>query len=423
MRNAKIPKPTDQVKVVLNGVLDGEYDIEHILTSLKLNFNAFNITMMDVLMRSIIDNEVEKLAGLHHERTGAHRWSSAPGYVVAGGTKVKIQRPRLRDKTTKKEIELSSYKKFQQDEPWCESVLNRMISGVSARKYTRTVEEFSKSYGISKSTISRKVIKATAEKLKDLMDRRLDHLHITVLAIDGVHIGGTAQIVAIGVDSDGKKHILGFRQGATENTAVTLELFKDLASRGLDTSHPVLVVIDGSKALQSAVKKYFDDQALIQRCQFHKLRNVCEHLPKKYQGHFARKLKAAYAMKTYDDAKEALVRIVVELDRINESAANSLREGLEETLTVQRLGLPDVLRKSFSNTNIIESAFSVGRDMMHNVKRWSTNDQVHRYLATALLEAEHQFRKVRGHRSMSVLIAALDQEMMKSKFASQIKVA
>jgi putative transposase len=137
------------------------------------------------------------------------------------------------------------------------------------------------------------VIKATAEKLQSLMERRLDELHITVLAIDGVHIGGTAQIVAIGIDSEGKKQILGFRQGATENTAVTLELFRDLVNRGLDTSNPVLVVIDGSKALQSAVKKFFDDRALIQRCQIHKLRNVCEHLPKKFHAEYSRKLHAA----------------------------------------------------------------------------------------------------------------------------------
>jgi putative transposase len=423
MRKSKIPKQPEQVKVVLNGVPKGEYDIDTILTSLKLDFKAFSITMMGVLMKSIMDSEIEQLAGAHHERTAAHRWSSAPGYVLAGGTKLKIEHPRLRDKATKKEIEITSYKKFQQDGPLCESILNRMISGVSARKYERTVDECAKSYGIKKSTISRRLIKATAERLKELMERSLEHLDIRVLAIDGVHIGGTAQIVAIGIDSAGKKHILGFRQGATENAAVTQELIRELTERGLDTSQPMLVLMDGSKALHSAVKKYFDTHAVIQRCQLHKKRNVCEHLPKKYQGQYSRKIMAAYAMKTYEDAKDALWTIVNELDRLNVSAANSLREGLEETLSVHRLGLPDILRKSFSSTNIIESTFSVGRDVMHNVKRWSTNDQVHRYLATSLLEAEKHFRKIRGYRSMSVLVAALDQEMVKVKFASQINVA
>ena len=422
MYDGKLPKHSEQVKLVLNGV-PTDFDIENILSSLKLEFKAFSITMMREVMNSIIESEVQSLAGSRHERTGAHRWSSAPGYVVAGGTKVKIQRPRLRDKATKKEIEITSYKKFQDDGPWQNSVMERMIAGVSARNYEKTVDEFADSYGISKSTISRKTLQGSAERLQELMERPLAGLDITAIAIDGVHIGETVQIVAIGIDSSGIKHVLGFRQGATENTTVTLELIRELAARGLDTSKPMLVMIDGSKALHSALKKFFGTQAVFQRCQLHKLRNVCEHLPKKYQGHFARKMKAAYAMKTYVDAKEALVKIVIELDRINESAANSLREGLEETLTVHRLGLPDVLRKSFSSTNIIESAFSVGRTAMRNVKRWTTNDQVHRYLGTSLLEAEKRFHKVRGHRSMSVLIAALDHEVIEANLDSRIKVA
>lgn len=419
----KVSKQAERIKLVLNGVPEGNFDVENILSSLKLEFKAFSITMMRELMKSIIEGEVKTLAGSLHERTAAHRWSSASGYVVAGGTKVKVQRPRLRDKTTKKEIEITSYKKFQDDGPWRQSVMARMIAGVSSRNYEKTVDEFADSYGVSKSTISRKTIQSSAERLKELMERPLAHLDISALAIDGVHIGDTVQIVAIGIDSSGKKHVLGFRQGTTENATVTLELIQELTTRGLDTTKPMLVLIDGSKALHSALKKFFGSHVLFQRCQIHKRRNVCEHLPKKYQAEYSRKLKAAYSMKTYEDAKDALSKIVRELDRLNESAANSLREGLEETLTVHRLGLPDVLRKSLSNTNIIESAFSVGRTVMRNVKRWTTNDQVHRYLGTSLMEAEKHFRRVRGHRSMSVLIAALDQEVMALNLDSRIKVA
>jgi putative transposase len=423
MCKSKVSKSPEQIKLVLNGVPEGKFDVENILSSLKLEFKAFSITMMRELMMSIIEGEVETLAGSLHERTTAHRWSSANGYVVAGGTKVKVQRPRLRDKKTKKEIELTSYKKFQDDGPWRQSVMERMITGVSSRNYERTVDEFADSYGVSKSTISRKTIQSSAERLKELMERPLGNLDISVLAIDGVHIGDTVQIVAIGIDSSGKKHVLGFRQGATENTTVTLELIRELTARGLDTTKPMLALIDGSKALRSALNKFFGSHVLFQRCQIHKRRNVREHLPKKYQAEYSQKLKAAYSMKTYDDAKDALLKIVGELDRLNVSAANSLREGLEETLTVHRLGLPEVLRKSLSNTNIIESAFSIGRTVMRNVKRWTTNDQVHRYLGTSLMEAEKHFRRIRGHRSMSVLIAALDHDVSKLILDSQRKVA
>lgn len=423
MNKRKVTKDASHIKLVLNGVPEGTFDIENILSSLELNYKAFCITMMREVMNSVIESEVIALAGAHHERTEAHRWSSAPGYVVAGGAKVKVQRPRLRDKATKKEIELSSYKKFQEDGPWHESVMNRMIAGVSVRKYEKTVEEFAGTYGISKSTISRKTMKGTAEKLKELLERSLANIDVVVLAIDEVFVGKTVQIVALGIDFSGNKHVLGFRQGATENATVTLELVCELAERGLNTSKPMLVLVDGSKALHSGLKRFFGIHGIFQRCQLHKLRNVCEHLPQNYHAHFARQLTAAYSMKTYDDAKAALIRIVVELDKLNESAANSLREGMEETLTVHRLGLPDILRKSLSSTNIIESSFSVGRTVMHNVKRWTTNDQVHRYLGTALLEAESNFCKVNGHRSMSVLIAAMDQDVVKINLDSQINVA
>lgn len=423
MYKSKVSKQAEQIKLVLTGVPEGNFDVENILSSLKLEFKAFSITMMRELMMSIIESEYETLAGSLHERTVAHRWSPASGYVVAGGTKVKVQRPRLRDKKTKKEIELTSYTKFQDDGPWCQSVMERMIAGVSSRKYEKTVDEFADTYGISKSSISRKTIQSSAERLKELMERSLAHLDICALAIDGVHIGDTVQIVTIGIDSSGKKHVLGFRQGATENATVAFELIQDLTARGLDTTKPVLSLIDGSKALHSALEKFYGPRVFFQRCQIHKRRNVCEHLPKKYQAEYSRKLNAAYCMKTFDDAKDALLKIVGELDRLNVSAANSLREGLEETLTVHRLGLPEVLRKSLSNTNIIESAFSIGRTVMRNVKRWTTNNQVHRYLGTSLMEAEKHFRRIRGHRSMSVLIAALDQEVRKIILDSQKKVA
>jgi transposase-like protein len=230
-----------------------------------------------------------------------------------------------------------------------------------------------------------------------------------VLVIDGVHVGETVHIVALGVETSGKKHILGVRQGSTENSQVCTELFEDLVQRGLQTERPMLVIIDGSKALRSAVDRFFGNRAVVQRCQVHKRRNVLYHLPDRYHAEYKRKIQSAYSMTSYEDAKSALKRTIEQLERINESAALSLEEGLEETLAVHRLQLPEILRKSFSTSNMIESAFSQGSTVMRNVKRWSNNNQIQRWVATSLLQSENKFRRIRGFKSMSVLVTSLEQ--------------
>jgi transposase-like protein len=243
------------------------------------------------------------------------------------------------------------------------------------------------------------------------------------LVIDGVHVGKTVHIVAMGVETSGKKHILGVRQGATENSQVCTELFEDLVQRGLQAERPMLVVIDGSKALRSAVDRFFGDRAVVQRCQVHKRRNVLQHLPDRYHAEYRRKIQSAYSMTSYEDAKSALKRTIEQLERINENAARSLEEGLDETLTVHRLQLPEILRKSFSTSNMIESAFSQGSTVMRNVKRWSNNNQIQRWVATSLLHSENKFRRIRGFKSLSVLVAALEQYTTQKEIDTKQKAA
>jgi transposase-like protein len=288
--------------------------------------------------------------------------------------------------------------------------VKKLVHGISTRKYEKAVEEFTDGYGISKSAVSRELVTATRSGLQALCERRIDALgRLVVLMIDGKEFAGEHVIVALGVDETGKKHVLGLVQGGTENSTVVQHLLDDLIERGLDTKQRMLIVLDGSKALRKAVNKTFGDRCPVQRCQIHKRRNIKDHLPLDYQGSADQRLRTAYAMKNYKQAKEQLLKTVAWLEEINPSAASSLKEGLEETLTLHRLGLPETLRKSLQSTNLIESALSVAADVTRRVKRWRGGDMRLRWTAAALLEAEKNFRRVRGYKAMAKLLTVLDQ--------------
>jgi len=423
MSKKKLRKENQQIKLSLNGLGEGEFDIDNLMESLRMEYRALTVSAGALVVQAIMESEVEQIAGKPYARkTEIDRWGTETGYVVMGGQKVRISRQRLRDKQ-KKEIHLQSYERFQDEEQRTQAVFTRLVTGVSSRSYAKTVEEFGQGYGISKSVISRKTVEATAEQLRSLCERDISKLDICVLVIDGVHVGETVHIVVLGVETSGKKYILGFRQGATENSQVCSELFEEFIQRGLQAERPMLVVLDGSKALRSAVAKFFGNRAVVQRCQVHKRRNVLQHLPNRYHAEYRRKIQSAYSMTSYDDAKRSLEKTIEQLERINESAARSLEEGLDETLTVHRLQLPDILRKSFSTSNGIESAFSQGSTVMRNVKRWSNNNQIQRWVATSLLQAENKFRKIKGFRSMGVLVAALEQYITQKDIDSKQKAA
>lgn len=363
-----------------------------------------------LIMHAVMDAEVGSLAGRkgkHDPDRTATRWTSQPGYVVLAGKKVSITKPRVRTMEGC-EVNLRSYQQFQSAPRRQASIYKKLVNGISTRKYERAIDAFTEGYGISKSAVSRELKEATRGALQKLCERRIDKLGpLAVLMIDGKQLYGECVVTALGVDFKGQKHILGLVQGATENSVAVQQLLDDLMERGLDPAQPMLVVLDGSKALRKAVRQTFGEQSPVQRCQLHKRRNVTELLPKEYQRSADQRIKAAYGMKDYEPAKAQLEKTVEWLEGINPSAAASLREGLEETLTLHRLGIPGELRKSLSSTNLIESALSVASDMADKVKRWRAGDMRLRWIAAGLLAAEKQFRRARGYKLMPKLLAAL----------------
>jgi transposase-like protein len=364
------------------------------------------LQMIELLM----EEEVRQLAGERSQRQPertANRWGKERGYCVVMGQKVPIERPRVRT-TEDKEVRLGSYELFHRGEPLTETVWEKLMLGLSTRKYGQAVREFSDAYGLEKSAVSEHFIEASRAKLKDLMERRLDKMRLCALLIDATPFEGQQMVVALGIGQDGRKTILGIRQGATENATVVGELLGDLLHRGLDFTEPRLYVLDGGKALHAAVKKYAGESAPIQRCQVHKRRNVLDHLTDEQKPAVAKKLNAGYALEDYAAAKQALNGLHRELMDLNPSAARSLGEGLEETLTVHRLHVPPQLRLTLASTNVIESAFSIVERVCLNVKRWHAGDQRERWVGSGLLVAEKQFRRVKGHKQIPLLLRELE---------------
>jgi transposase-like protein len=362
------------------------------------------------LMDLIMQEEVRELAGERSEQQAertANRWGSERGYCVVMGQKVSIQRPRVRT-TDDKEVRLGSYEMFHRGEPLTETVWQKLMLGLSTRKYGDAVRQFTEAYGLEKSAVSEHFIEASRAKLKEMMERRLDKKRICALLIDATPFAGQQMVAALGIGEDGRKTILGIRQGATENATVVGELLGDLLERGLDFSESRLYVLDGGKALTCAVKKHAGESVPVQRCQVHKRRNVLDHLTDEQKPAVAKKLNAAYALEDYDSAKQALNLLQRELADLNPSAARSLGEGMEETLTVHRLHLPMQLRKTLASTNVIESAFSIVERVCKNVKRWHDGDQRERWVGSGLLVAEKQFRRIQGHKHIPALIRELE---------------
>lgn len=365
------------------------------------------------ILHAILEEEVRQRVGPPYRpdpARGNQRWGRQPGYVVFGGQKIPLARPRVRTRTGK-EVELDSYRRLQQDGRLQRAVAERVVCGLSTRKYRRAVESALDGYGIRKSSVSRYFVRATAKQLQELCERRLEGLELVALLIDGIEFAGQTLVVALGVEENGTKYVLGLWQGATENATVCKALLEDLVARGLDPERRYLVVIDGSKALRAAVEKVFGERAQVQRCQLHKRRNVKDHLPELCRADYDRQLRNAYALSSYADAKAALERIWRQLVEVNPSAARSLEEGMEETLTLHRLGVSPLLRRSLSSTNLIESCLSTVRHVARNVKRWRAGGHIARWTAAGLLEAEKKFRKVKGYRELKELNRILNPEL------------
>jgi putative transposase len=377
------------------------------------------------LMSLVMEEEVRHLAGERHQQhpdRRAHRWGKEDGYCVVDGQKVPLKRTRLRTKEHR-EQRLGSYELFQRSGPLQQGVWDKMMRGLSTRNYGAVVKEFSDAYGIEKSAVSENFIEASREKVKQLMERPLGELRLCAVLIDGTPFKNRQMIVALGIGCDGRKTVLGLREGATENAAVVGELLSDLLARGLDFSTPRLYILDGGKALHAAVRRHAGEAAFIQRCQVHKKRNVLDHLPEEHKAGVRRKLQNAYGMRDYEPAKRALGQLHRELMDLNPSAARSLEEGMEETLTVHKLGVPDQLRRTLACTNVIESAFSIVETVCRNVKRWRDGDQIERWVGSGLLVAERQFRKVIGYRQIPMLLSSMANAVSKKPIAKGVAVA
>jgi putative transposase len=356
------------------------------------------------IIHHFLEQEIDQRCGSHGQQS-AYRHGQQPGYIVFAGRKVSIAKPRLRQKGGQ-EIRLKSYESFQQNGRMQRAVARKLTHQVSTRNYAAAIDDCLEGYGIDKSSVSRQWKAATAAELQKLVQRPVP-ADLVALLIDGQYFRKECLIVALGVDKLGQKHVLGLWQGATENSTLVRELLADLRERGLNTEAAILVVIDGSKALYKGVREVFGQRALIQRCRVHKLRNVLDHLPLEKRAQAAWRLRGAWAKSTPEEALKELRACVKWLDTISPSAARSLEEGLEDTLTITRLGLHDFLVRTFSSTNLIESCFARTESWTGRVKRWRGAKMVLRWGAAALLFAEKGFRRVRGYGHMHQLLQAL----------------
>jgi len=398
---------------VENGIDQGQRTISLFGEEIVLDARADLLTDMIraglIVMYKSLKDDVEMLCGprySHSRNREGTRWGKVPGEVTMGGRKIRIERQRVR-KPNGEEIILPTYRHYSNDDPLKEHVLNQILIGVSTRNYERSLEVKLDGRSTSKSAVSRRFVLLTQRQLAEWMNRPLDDLDLLVLFIDGIEVGDHTLVVAIGVDSDGIKHVLGVWEGSTENATVCQALLSDLAERGLRTDRRLLVVLDGSKALRKAVRQTFGDNAVVQRCQEHKRRNVASYLPKDLQGLVRMRMRQAYQKNDVDKARSILEGLARQLEEDYPGAAASLRESMEETLTVIALGLPKTLRQSLQTTNIIESTLSSVRHVSRNVKRWRSGSMALRWTVTSLIEAEKSFKRLWGYRDLSKLAEAL----------------
>ena len=362
-------------------------------------------------METVMEAEVMELAGERSKPSTdrhAYRWGKEAGFCIIDGQRVPIDRPRVRSSQNNREIPLGSYELFQRASLVEETVWQKVMYGLTMRSYKEVVQQFSDAYGLEKSTTSDHFIEASRRKLEELMKRQLADVSLAVMLIDGTMFKGQNLVVAIGVDRLGNKVLLGLHQGTTENAAVVSGLLGELAERGVDFNQPRLYLVDGGKAIRAAIRSFAGDAAFIQRCQVHKMRNVAEYLPEAQRHAVKFKMRAAYLMPEAADARRARYRLHDELMEENPSAAGSLAEGLEETLTVSELRLTPRLRQTLASTNAIESSFSTVEKICRQVKRWQGRDHRLRWVASALLFAESRWHKIHGYRHMPNLVHALD---------------
>jgi putative transposase len=372
------------------------------------------------VMATLMQADVAAVAGprgKHNPDRVGVRHGTERGSVTLGGRRVPVDRPRVRAVDGSVELVVPVYELFSSTEILGRMAMERMLGGLSTRRYRIGLEPVGTtveagSSATSKSAVSRRFVAMTETALGELLGADLTGLDLVALMVDGVHFAEHLCVVALGIDINGVKHPLAIVEGSTENATLVTELCVDLRERGLDVTRPILAVLDGSKALARAVLDVFD-KAVIARCQLHKIRNVRDHLPQRLRGPVERRMRDAYHADSALDAQSLLEVLAGELDKTHPGAAGSLREGLPETLTVLRLGVPPTLARTLRSTNAIESMISICRDHARNVKRWKDGTMALRWCAAGMVEAGKQFRRVNGHMHLQTLRAALDAETVR----------
>jgi transposase-like protein len=368
--------------------------------------------LAELMEEEVVD--VVGVKGKHDPGRTAVRHGHESGEVTLGGRRLQVDRPRVRSADGCAEVRLQTYEYFADRDPLTKVVLERMLAGVSTRRYRRTAEPVGheveqRARSTSKSSVSRTLVERTRRSLGELMSRRLDDVRLAVMMIDGLELQGRTNVVALGITTDGVKIPLGLWEGNTENATVATALLSDLVERGLDPDQGTLFVIDGAKALRKAIRNVFGE-APVQRCLRHKERNVTDHLPERDRPLVKQRLRRAWAQDDHARALEQLRQLAGELDRTHPGAAGSLREGMEETLTLTRLGVTGSLKRTLESTNPCESMIEIVRRTQRNVKRWSSGEMALRWTAAGMLEAERQFRKIIGYRDLATLVIAIERD-------------
>lgn len=375
----------------------------------------------------LLRQEVRMLAGNRYQRDrslpGYVRWGRQKSSVYLADQKIPVMAPRVRDHFNNREVPLKSLEHLQTPRSMDEGLYHRILKGLSCRDYRECAEALPQAFGLSSSTVSRRYIRASAKKLKEFFSRRLETYDFVALILDGKRFAEDEMVICVGVTAEGKKVILGFVQTATENEKACSDFLRELMERGLRVEEGILAVIDGSKGLKKSVENVMGENAVIQRCQWHKRENVVSYLPKQEQESMRRKLQAAYEQPTYDTAKGSLLKLKSELKRMNLSAMKSLEEGLEETLTLHRLGLFRELGISLKTTNLIESINAGLGQKTDKVDYWKNSDQKQRWVASALLDQEKRLRKIKGYQHLPRLKEALKQMTVERELQKMRKAA
>lgn len=390
----------------------------------KLHLLQHHMELSRLLINEVLEDEVRQYAGerYSHDKPHAgryHRWGWNPGSVRVGEEKLRLEIPRLYDTWKPAAVSLSSYQQLRDLPAVNDRFLTAVLLGLSTNDYHRVTQELVDSFGLSRSSVSQRFIQASAERLRAFQERDLSADDFVSLIVDGKTVGKQQMIIALGVTTEGEKRLLDFVQATTENAQSIQGLFRQLLERGFDPTAGLLVVIDGAKGIRKAVAQVFGDHCVVQRCQYHKRENVVSYLAEANRATYRDRLNRAYRLPDYQEAHAALETIQADLESLNLSAARSLAEGLEETLTLQRLGVVPQFHQTFATTNTIENVNMLIGKYVGKVKYWQSSAQRHRWLASALLEVEQRMRRIDHYRHLDTLQAAIQHHLKQAEKGDQ----